>query len=146
MQVDFYHLTRAPIDRVLPRIVERVLAGGERLLIVSQDEALADRIDKLLWTYSSDAFLPHARAGAETDADQPVLIAAEVIPANGARHIALVDGQWRDEALGFERVFHFFDEANIVAARAAWRGLSGKEDVEPRYWRQEDGGKWERVA
>jgi DNA polymerase III subunit chi len=146
VQVDFYHLTRVPIDRVLPLIAQRVLAGGERLLIVSQDDALADRIDKALWTYNSDAFLPHARAGAEADADQPVLIAGDVTPVNGAKHIAFIDGQWRDGALGFDRAFHFFDDENIVAARAAWRGLSGKDGVEPRYWRQDDAGKWERVA
>lgn len=146
MQVDFYHLTRAPLDRVLPRIAERVLADGERLLIVAQDEALAGRIDRSLWDFAPDAFLPHARAGAGHDADQPVLIAGDILPANGARHVALIDGVWRDEALTFERAFHFFDDDNIVAARAAWRGLSGKAGVEPRYWRQDDAGKWEKVA
>jgi DNA polymerase-3 subunit chi len=75
-----------------------------------------------------------------------VLIAGEAEPRNGAKHIALADGQWRDEALSFERAFHFFDDENIVAARAAWRGLSGRDGVEPRYWRQDDAGKWERVA
>lgn len=146
MQVDFYHLTRAPIDRVLPRIAERVLAGGERLLIVAEDPGLAERLDLLLWNYSPDSFLPHARAGGGDDAGQPVLIAADVQPANGARHVALVDGAWREEALGFDRAFHFFDEDNIVAARTAWRSLSGRDGVEPRYWRQDDAGKWERVA
>jgi DNA polymerase-3 subunit chi len=34
MQVDFYHLTRQPLDRVLPQIAEKVLAAGNRLLIV----------------------------------------------------------------------------------------------------------------
>ncbi len=29
MQVDFYHLTMAPLDRVLPRIAERVVSGGD---------------------------------------------------------------------------------------------------------------------
>lgn len=146
MQVDFYHLTRAPVDRVLPRIAERVLAGGERLLVVASDPALAERLDQILWTYSVDSFVPHARAGGDDDAGQPVLIAADVEPANGARHVALADGTWREAALGFERAFHFFDEDNIVAARAAWRSLSGREGVEPRYWRQDDSGKWERVA
>ncbi|MDB5687776.1 MAG: hypothetical protein JWR77_2365 [Rhizorhabdus sp.] len=145
MQVDFYHLTRAPLDRVLPRIAERVLAGGERLLVVAGDDALAQRIDEALWTYSADSFLPHARAGG-ADADQPVLIAPDAVPVNGARHIALIDGEWRDAALAFDRAFHFFDEDNIIAARAAWRALSGRENVQPRYWRQDDGGKWEQVA
>ncbi|MES2095529.1 MAG: DNA polymerase III subunit chi, partial [Pseudomonadota bacterium] len=30
MQVDFYHLTTTPLDRVLPRIAERVVGGGGR--------------------------------------------------------------------------------------------------------------------
>jgi DNA polymerase-3 subunit chi len=56
-----------------------------------------------------------------------------------------VDGLWRDEALGFERAFHFFDDRSIEAARDAWRSLKGREGVEPRYWRQED-GRWRQVA
>ena len=36
MLVDFYHLTASPIERVLPRICEKVLADGERLLIVAE--------------------------------------------------------------------------------------------------------------
>ena len=45
MQVDFYHLTADPIERVLPRIAERVLETGGRLLVVSGDEGLAARLD-----------------------------------------------------------------------------------------------------
>ncbi|MFZ5796378.1 MAG: DNA polymerase III subunit chi, partial [Pseudomonadota bacterium] len=36
MQVDFYHLTLQPLDRVLPRIAERVVEGGGRLLVVAE--------------------------------------------------------------------------------------------------------------
>jgi len=146
MQVDFYHLTRAPVDRVLPRIAERVLTGGDRLLVVTEDKALADKIDQALWSYSPGSFLPHGQAGEGVDADQPVLIATDVTAANAARHIALADAQWRDAALDFDRVFHFFDEDSIAAARAAWRGLAGRNGVESRYWRQDESGKWERVA
>ena len=38
MQVDFYHLGRDPLDRVLASIATRVLAGGGRLLVITQDE------------------------------------------------------------------------------------------------------------
>ena len=146
MQVDFYHLTARPVEAVLPRIAGRVLESGARLLVVSADEAQRDRIDGALWTHDKESFLPHGLAGGDHDAEQPVLIGEDVAAANGARHIALVDGEWRDEALGFERAFHFFDEASIAAARTAWRALSGREGVEPRYWKQSEQGRWERVA
>ncbi|MFD1787186.1 DNA polymerase III subunit chi [Sphingomonas floccifaciens] len=146
MQVDFYHLVASPLERVLPRIAERVVGGDGRLVIVAGDERQRAGLDRLLWTYTPDSFLPHAQAGGERDADQPVLIAAEAVATNGARNVALVDGVWRDEALGFDRAFHFFDDDTVGAARAAWKALGGREDVERRYWKQDDAGKWTQAA
>ncbi len=146
MQVDFYHLTRSPLDRVLPRIAERIVGDGGRLLVVVRDEAQAAAIDKLLWTYAPDSFLPHGVSGAGEDGAQPVLIATTPIAANAARHVAIVDGEWRDEALTFDRAFHFFDEAMIGEARAAWKALADREGVERRYWKQLETGGWEQAA
>lgn len=146
MQVDFYHLTHSPLDRVLPSIAEKVLAGGGRLLIVAADEARRATLDRLLWAYAPDSFLPHAQAGAGDDAAQPVLIAGDVTAANNARHVALADGTWRDAALAFDRAFHFFDDDALSSARAAWKSLAGRDGVERRYWRQNDAGRWEQAA
>jgi DNA polymerase-3 subunit chi len=145
VQVDFYHLTARPLDRVLPRIAERVLDNGERLLIVSSDQSQRDTLDRALWTYAVEAFLPHAQAGAGDDSAQPVLIAAEPVANNGARNLAIVDGEWRDDALGFDRAFHFFDDDKITEARLAWRNLAEKPGVERRYWKQTERG-WEQAA
>ncbi|WP_380786658.1 DNA polymerase III subunit chi [Sphingomonas sp. R86521] len=146
MQVDFYHLTATPLDRALPRIAEKIVAGGGRLLIVADPEDQRTALDRLLWSYTPDSFLPHAQAGGEADADQPILIAADIQPANGARHIAIVDGRWRDEALTFDRAFHFFDDDAIREARLAWKALADRDDVERRYWKQDDAGRWEKAA
>ena len=146
MRVDFYHLTAMPLERALPQIAERVLAGGERLLVVEADEGRAAALDRLLWAYAPDSFLPHARGGGDDDARQPVLIADVPVAANGARHVALVDGRWRDEALEFDRAFHFFDDGHIADARAAWKALAGREGVERRYWKQNGAGRWEQAA
>ena len=146
MQVDFYHLTQVPLERALPQITDKVLATGGRLVIVAGDAAQRARIDQLLWTYAPESFVPHGQAGGEDDTRQPVLIAAAPEAANGARHIALVDGVWRDEALGFDRAFHFFDEDAIAAARVAWKGLADREGVERNYWKQNESGRWEKAA
>ena len=138
MQVDFYHLAAAPIERVLPSICEKVLAGGERLLVVAAEDQLA-RLDEQLWTYAGDAFLPHGRTGGE---GQPILLSSEPMALNGAANIALADGQWREEALGFARAFYFFDNGHRDEAREMWRALKDRPEVEPRYWKQDDRGKW----
>jgi DNA polymerase-3 subunit chi len=146
VKVDFYHLTVTPLDRALPQIAEKVLSGGGRLLIVAESEAQRTALDRLLWTYNPESFLPHALAGGGGDADQPVLIAPAPEAGNAARNVALVDGVWRDAALSFERAFHFFDDDRIVEARSAWRALGDKPDVERRYWKQNDAGRWEKAA
>lgn len=146
MQVDFYHLTVTPLERALPSIAQRVVAGGGRLLIVSGDEAQRGEIDRLLWGYAPESFLPHGQAGGDDDASQPVLIAADAAATNQATNVALIDGQWRDAALDFDRAFHFFDADRIQDARTAWKALADRDGVERRYWKQDDAGKWEQAA
>ncbi|EQB30569.1 DNA polymerase III subunit chi [Sphingobium ummariense] len=141
MQVDFYQLSRDPVDQVLPAIAARILGMGERLLVVADDPEQLERISAGLWAGPPESFLAHGRAGEGRDAVQPVLLARDCSAVNGARHIALVDGLWREEALGFERAFYFFDAVTIEGARASWRALAKREGVTPRFWRQE-GRKW----
>ena len=140
MQVDFYQLTRDPAEKVLPPIAQRVLDGGGRLLVVGEAAQL-DVISAALWNAKPDSFLAHAKAGEDDDSIQPILLSSEPVAANGAKFIALADGQWRDEALEFDRAFYLFPPDSTDNARAAWRALGEKESVERRYWKQ-DGGKW----
>jgi len=141
MLVDFYHLASSPLERVLPQIAEKVLAGGERLLIVAEEAALKP-LDQHLWNYARDAFLPHGTSDGSAPEAQPILLSAATEPLNGATHIAIADGQWRDEALGFARTFYFFDGSRIDEARSSWRALKSRPDAECRYWKQDERGKW----
>ncbi|HEY0112943.1 MAG TPA: DNA polymerase III subunit chi [Allosphingosinicella sp.] len=138
MIVDFYHLAASPLERVLPSICEKLLAQGERLLVVG-DAPLLARLDEQLWSYSKDSFLPHGRERPEA---QPVLLSETAEPLNGARNVAVADGVWRNEALGFQRAFYLFDNEARDGAREAWRSLKGRTEVEARYWKQDENGKW----
>lgn len=141
MRIDFYHLAVAPLEKVLPAICERVLAGGGRLLIVTGADQV-EALDRLLWTYAPESFLPHSSSAAARAADQPILIGAEQAAANGARNIALADGVWRDAALNFDRAFYFFDAAAIDVARTSWRTLKAAAAAELHFWKQDEAGRW----
>jgi DNA polymerase-3 subunit chi len=145
MQVDFYQLSRDPVDQVLPAIAARILDMGARLLVVAQEEDRLERISAGLWAGPPESFLAHGRAGEGAEASQPILLSGSCDATNGARHVALADGVWRDEALTFERVFHFFDDDTIEAARTSWRALAKREEIAARYFRQ-DGRKWVQMA
>lgn len=141
MRVDFYHLTRDPAEKLVPMLAGKSLEAGKRVLLVSQDEARRAALGKALWSDVPVSFLAHDFAGSESEADQPILISEQCDPANGASYIILSDGQWRDPALTFERAFFLFTAEQIDNARSAWRELAAKDDVTPRYWKQ-DGGRW----
>jgi DNA polymerase-3 subunit chi len=141
MQVGFYQLSRDPVEVALADIARKTLQSGERMLVVSGDAAILDRVDAMLWERHAEAFLAHGRAGEPHEERQPILLSSGCTPANGARFIALVDGDWRDEALGFERAFLFFDGAKLQAARECWKVLGQREGLERAFWKQE-GGKW----
>lgn len=141
MQVDFYQLSRDPVDKVLPAIAGKVLAAGGRLLVVAAEQERRDAISQGLWSVDPASFLAHDHDGSGNAAMQPILLSDRCDAANDARFIALADGEWRAAALMFDRVFYFFDPMTIDAARQSWRVLRDKADVESRFWKQE-GGRW----
>jgi DNA polymerase-3 subunit chi len=141
MQVDFYQLTRDPAEKVIPAIAQKILDDGGRLLVVSGDNSQLEKLSTALWNAKPESFIAHQMVGEGDDSLQPVLLAGEPVATNSARMIALADGEWRDQALGFDRAFYLFPPDKTDNARAAWRALADKPDVERRYWKQ-DGGKW----
>ncbi|MGH6786291.1 MAG: DNA polymerase III subunit chi [Novosphingobium sp.] len=143
MRVDFYQLSRDPAEAVVPLLAHNTQSAGERMLVVSADDAQVARISETLW--AKDGFLAHGLAGGPHQERQPILLSDACEPANGARYLALADGEWRDAAEGFERVFLLFDGSTIDAARGTWRTLREREGIECNYW-QQDGGKWTKAA
>jgi DNA polymerase-3 subunit chi len=141
VRVDFYHLTRDPADKLVPMLASKSLDVGKRLLLLSQDEGRRAALGDALWSTEPASFLAHDLAGSERQAEQPILISDQCEAANGAPYIILSDGLWREEALSFERAFFLFTADQIDHARAVWRDLKAREEVTPRYWKQ-DGGRW----
>ncbi|MFP5329487.1 MAG: DNA polymerase III subunit chi [Alphaproteobacteria bacterium] len=145
MRVDFYQLGAVPIERVIAALAGKLLAESERLLVVAEDEALLARLDRLLWDQGPASFLPHALAGRAEDPRQPILLSTGADPANRARNLLIADGKWREAALSFNRAFYLFDSASIDEARAAWRSLGERKEVERHYWAYSD-GRWAEKA
>jgi DNA polymerase III, chi subunit len=142
MRVDFYQLSRGPVEAALPLIARRTLQQGERMLVVSADAQQCQRISRAMWAYGGgEAFLANGIAGEGDEERQPILLSSDMVPMNGARYLAIADGRWREGDTAFERVFFLFDDETVQHARETWRGLRGREGAERHYWKQED-GRW----
>ena len=141
MQVDFYQLAGTPPEQVIASIAEKLLAGGQRLLVVAADEVFLARLDRMLWDQGPTSFLPHGVSGGTDDLRQPILLSTSPDAPNLARNMLIADGAWRDSALSYDRAFFLFDNATLEGARLSWKLLAGREGVDRRYWARET-GKW----
>ena len=141
---DFWQLSHDPVEKVVALIARRVLGQGERLLVVAADPALRQGLSRALWQAGPESFLANGEADAPGAAVQPILLSETCEPVNGASHLVLADGTYR-EATGFARTFLLFDEAGAPAARKAWRAVEAIAGAERALYRQE-GGKWIKAA
>ena len=145
-RVDFYQLSRDPVETVVPQLAARALAAGHRLLIVADDTALLQGLSDALWARGGDVFLAHGMAN-EAHADrQPILLSADCTAANDAGIIMLADGVWREPAQEFDRAILLFDASATGAARELWRTLDRQDGIDKRIHKQTPDGHWREGA
>ncbi|MEC9432709.1 MAG: DNA polymerase III subunit chi [Pseudomonadota bacterium] len=145
----FYHLTDGSPEATAPDLTEKCLSRGWRVAARCGTGAMVSTLDRALWTFRDDSFLPHGTAGDGDPATQPVYLTAGPEVPNGAAVLMLVDGAAAapDEMRGFERVIVIFDGADprrLDQARGLWRETvaAGLKAV---YWAQ-DAGRWVKKA
>ncbi len=146
-EVGFYHLQRTGLDRALPKLLEKALERGLRVVVRAGSDERVEALNAALWVYEPDSFLPHGAKADGFPAEQPVYLTAD--PAdnpNGARMLVLVDGTAASDVANFERVLDLFDGNDteaVEAARVRWRSLqAGGHTL--TYWQQTDAGGWEK--
>ena len=142
MKVDFYQLSRDPVDVTVAKLARKVIQAGERLLVVADDEGLRKRLSEVLWQQGGNAFLANGPADDPHAARQPILISDKCDAPNDARMAILADGKWREEAARFDRTMLLFDAAATESARTLWRDLAAREEIENRIFKQTPEGTW----
>ncbi|WP_428543714.1 DNA polymerase III subunit chi [Profundibacter sp.] len=147
--VYFYHLTRQPLEVVLPMLLEKSLAAGWRCAVRGGDSRRMEWLDEKLWLGREDGFLPHGLTGGEHDAMQPVLLTTDPAAANNPTAVLAIDGVEiaPEEVALLERVSILFDgndEAALARAREQWKALT-EAGCSAQYWSQES-GHWEKKA
>ena len=137
----FYHIEHTSVDAAIAPLIEKCLERKWRVLVVGHEETL-ERLDRALWTFREDSFLPHGRA-AKDAAKQPVLLSTEPAPVNGAKVALLLDGSDADAA-SFERCMVVFDGGDETARAKARQQFKAASDggATARYFQQERSGAW----
>ncbi|MEQ1788981.1 MAG: DNA polymerase III subunit chi [Rickettsiales bacterium] len=143
--IQFYHLTATPLERALPKLLERALSGGYRVCLVANSDARVEQLNQLLWTYDAVSFLPHGSDKDEQPEIQPILLSTNAEPLNDAKLLLITDGRSAGDEK-FERVLDIFDGNDpqaTVAARNRWAEYK-KLGHELTYFSQNKQGGWQK--
>jgi DNA polymerase III subunit chi len=146
-EVGFYHLLTTPLERALPRLLERATGQGHRVVVQAGSPERVEHLSALLWTYDEASFLPHGSARDGNPAAQPIWLTHQPENPNGASILFVVDGVEADDLDGFTRCIDMFDGNNpdaVVAARGRWRAATAAGHT-LTYWQQTEKG-WEKKA
>src|SRR5690348_3673988 len=146
-EIGFYHLLGTPLERALPKLLERALAAGYRIVVLAGSAERVAHLDALLWTYDDASFLPHGSRRDGQAERQPVWLTEADENPNGADMLVLADGMSSGRLAEYRRCLDLFDgrdEAAVAAARERWRNAKSAGH-EPTYWR-ETGSGWTKQA
>lgn len=148
MDVQFYQLLSSPLERALPKLLEKAVAADYRVLVLGDSEPKLSHWNDLLWTYDPNSFLPHGMEKDGRAADQPILLSMENRADNDAKLVIVTDGRRLAPDSAYTRLLDIFDgqdEAATKAARERWSSYkSGGCNVS--YLKQTSTGGWEKVA
>lgn len=146
--VGFYHLLHWPLERALPKLLEKALERGHRAVVLTGSKERAEDLSAVLWTYEERSWLPHGTARDGSPGEQPVYLTAEDENPNGADVLVAVDGREPASTEGYARIIDMFDgrdETTVAAARTRWRTYLDR-GFELTYWQQTEAGGWEKKA
>ncbi|CAN5150047.1 DNA polymerase III subunit chi [soil metagenome] len=147
-EVWFYHLERAAPEAVLAELLEKTLARGWRARVKTTSPDRLRLLDDRLWTDRPEGFLPH---GCESEANaerQPILLGVSDENLNCSNALFLMDGAESGPLDGYARCIDLFDGGDpqaVQGARSRWKTAKAS-GLPVSYWRQTEGGRWEKQA
>jgi DNA polymerase III subunit chi len=145
-EIRFYHLRKTTLERALPQILEKVLARGDRVVVMAGSPERVEALNAALWTYNDRSFLPHGSSRDGFAEDQPIWLTTAEENPNGASMLVLADGTTADNVAKWQSAIEIFDggdEATVTAARERWKSYKAAGHT-LTYWKQSDEGRWEK--
>ena len=144
--IQFYFLAM-PLDRMLPKLLEKAFAGGMKTRVKFASEEKAELMNTLLWTYDPDSFLPHGTKKDGNGALQPIYLTASNDNPNAASLVIVTDGSEISADAPPQRAFDIVEAHDEAAMNAAQSRLGQyrQQGHAVSCVRQTPSGAWEKL-
>ncbi len=146
-EIQFYHLTTTPLERALPKLLEKAVGGGHKVLVLAESEARVEQLNQSLWTYNPGSFLPHGSAKDPSPELQPIYLTHTPENPNQAGILVVTDGSPVEPSADCKKLLDMFDGTNedsVAKARSRWKSYKNAGHA-LSYFKQSERGAWERM-
>jgi DNA polymerase-3 subunit chi len=145
MELNFYHVMSGNLVPSVVKLLEKVYDSGKRSVFFSPLEERVKIVDKTLWTFSKNAFVPHGDKSLGFSELQSVYLTSEIENPNKSTVLVMTDGfDYKSWDQNFERIIFIFEDDNSAeTAQSMFADLKNQgENV--KYWKQSQSG-WEKL-
>lgn len=145
MELNFYHVMSGNLVPSVVKLLEKVYDSGKKSVFFSPLEERVKIVDKTLWTFSKNAFIPHGDRSLGFSELQSVYLTSEIENPNQATVLVMTDDfDYKSWNQNFERtIFIFEDDNSAETAQSMFADLKNQgENV--KYWKQSQSG-WEKL-
>jgi DNA polymerase-3 subunit chi len=117
-RVDFYQLSpgRHQIDQLACQLCQKAYDSNQKTLLLTQNEEHSRFLDRQLWTFSDDSFLPHD-CNEVKELITPILIQHQPNPRGDRQLLINLSDSVPEYFAQFDRVIEFVSEENKDQAR-----------------------------
>jgi DNA polymerase-3 subunit chi len=142
--IQFYHLLSTTRERAVPKLMEKALKSGSRVVMLTGNDSILKTMSDALWTSDPASFLPHGSARDGHTAEQPIYLTTTNENPNGAEILCVLDGSLPESVKSYTKLLDVFDgskEDEVAAARSRWSHYKS-QGYALQYVKQQPGGSW----
>jgi len=142
--INFYKLTRSSFEKLVPRLLEKILNEGSSVAFLFKEKERLKYFDEFLWVYSADSFLPHSTDNAFNNKLQPLLLALDEKNLNNPDVFITIEGFYPDCLNKYKKIIDIFDGKNKETFNDALVRVENikNKGYKVNCWKQENTG-WE---
>ena len=145
----FYQFLVANFESSFPKFLENFQKENTYSIVRTSDDNRLEYLDRLLWSYIPESFLPHSTSHDKEVQNTPLYLTTGKENPNKSSNLILVDGATvlTSEISTFERLCVFFDcneVSHVCDARKLWK-YACSEEIDRKFWKQTAEG-WNQVA
>lgn len=144
--IQFYHLLSTSRERAVPKLMEKALAAGNRVVILLDNDTALKQLSDALWTADPEGFLPHGALRDGHAQHQPIFLSLTDTNPNHADLLCVLDGSQPASLTNYTKVLDVFDgtdETATAAARTRWAAYKA-QGFALQYIKQQPGGGWKK--